>query len=248
MKRSARYALLDALRGFSLLSMIAYHATYDLVAIYGVRLPWYFDTPGYLWQQSICWGFILLSGISWHFGRSPLKKGLVISTCGLLITLTTAIFMPSQLIIMGILSFIGAATLLMIPVSRLTKNVDPRLAAAISAVLFFLFRNVSRGSLGFERLILMQIPERLYTLPGGFVLGFPPAGFYSSDYFALIPWFFLFSFGHFLWRFIKPNSSVQAALRFDLPPLSILGRKSLIIYLLHQPLIMLVLMLVMRWL
>lgn len=246
MKRSARYALLDALRGISLLSMICYHATYDLVAIYGVRLPWYFDTPGYLWQQSICWSFILLSGISWHFGRSPFKKGLVISACGLLITFATAIFMPSQLIIMGVLSFIGAATLLMIPVSRLFKNVDPRVAAGISAALFFVFRNVSRGSLGFEGFILMQIPRQLYTLPGGFILGFPQTGFYSSDYFAILPWFFLFSLGYFLWRCIEPNSHMQAAMRFDLPLLSMLGRKSLIIYLLHQPLIMLVMTMIMR--
>lgn len=246
MKGSARYALLDALRGISLLSMIGYHATYDLVAIYGVRLPWYFDTPGYLWQQSICWSFILLSGVSWHFGRSPLRKGLIISACGLLITLATAVFMPSQLIIMGVLSFIGAATLLMIPVSRLLRNADPRLAAAVSAVLFFVSRNVSSGSLGFEGFILMQLPDLFYALPGGFILGFPPAGFYSSDYFAVIPWFFLFSFGHFLWRCIEPGSRVKAALRFNLPLLGVLGRRSLMIYLMHQPLIMLVLAMVMH--
>ncbi|MFV0498233.1 MAG: heparan-alpha-glucosaminide N-acetyltransferase domain-containing protein [Candidatus Fimivivens sp.] len=246
MERSARYPLLDVLRGFSLLSMIAYHATYDLVVLYGVRLSWYFDTPGYIWQQSICWLFILLSGISWHFSHNPLKNGLVISMCGLLITLATAVFMPSQLVIMGILSFIGAAILLMIPVSRLTKNVNPRFAAIVSLVLFFLFRNVGRISLGFERFILTPIPQWFYTFPGGFILGFPSANFYSSDYFALIPWFFLFAFGHFLWRCIEYNSAVQHALCFDLPPLRILGRKSLIIYLLHQPLIMLVLSGVMR--
>lgn len=246
MKGTARYALLDALRGFSLLSMIAYHATYDLVALYGVRLPWYFDTPGYLWQQSICWSFILLSGVSWHFGRSPLKRGLLVSACGLSITLITAWFMPSQLIVMGILSFLGAATLLMIPLRRALQNVDPRVAAGGCAALFFVTRNVTRGFLGFERVNLMRLPDFLYTLPGGFILGFPSAGFYSSDYFALIPWFFLFSFGHFLWRCLGDNSRIKTVLRLDLPVLSLLGRRSLIIYLLHQPLTLLVLTLVMR--
>ncbi len=246
MKGSARYALLDALRGFSLLSMIVYHATYDLVALYGVRLPWYFDTPGYIWQQSICWVFILLSGISWHFGRSPLKRGLVTSFCGLLITAVTAAFMPAQLIIMGVLSFLGAAALLMIPVNRLLKNVDPRLSAAASAILFFLTRNVSRGGLGFEGIHLARLPDFLYALPGGFILGFPPAEFYSSDYFALLPWFFLFAFGHFLWPCLEGSSRVKAALRLNLPPLGILGRRSLIIYLLHQPAIMLVLTIIIR--
>ena len=246
MRGTARYALLDALRGFSLLSMIAYHATYDLVALYGVRLPWYFDTPGYLWQQSICWSFILLSGVSWHFGRSPLRRGLLVSACGLGITLVTAWFMPSQLIVMGVLSFLGAATLLMIPLRRALQSVDPRLAAGVSAALFFVTRNVGHGYLGFERVNLLRLPDFLYTLPGGFFLGVPKAGFYSSDYFALIPWFFLFSFGHFLWCCFREDSRVKAALRLDLPALSILGRRSLIIYLLHQPLIMLVMTMIMR--
>lgn len=246
MSGNARYALLDALRGFCLLSMIAYHATYDLVVLYGVRLPWYFDTPGYLWQQSICWGFILLSGVSWHFGRSPLKRGLLVSACGLGITLVTALFMPSQRIIMGVLSLLGAASLLMIPVDRALTRVDPRLSAMASAALFFITRNVSQGALGFEGLRLARLPDFLYTLPGGFIFGFPPASFYSSDYFALLPWFFLFSFGHFWWCCLKKDGCVRAALRFDLPVLSLLGKKSLIIYLLHQPLIMLVLAVVMR--
>lgn len=246
MKGSARYALLDTLRGFSLLSMIAYHATYDLVALYGVRLPWYFDTPGYLWQQSICWSFILLSGVSWHFGRSPLKRGLLVSACGLAVTLVTALFMPSQLIIMGVLSFLGAAALLMIPVSRALQSVDPRLAAGGCAALFFITRNVGRGYLGFEGINLARLPGFLYTLPGGFILGVPKAGFYSSDYFALVPWFFLFAFGHFLWRCLGTNSRVKAVLRLDLPVLSLLGRRSLMIYLLHQPLIVLVLTVALR--
>lgn len=246
MKGSDRYALLDALRGFSLLSMIFYHATYDLVAIYGVKLPWYFDTPGYLWQQSICWSFILLSGISWHFGRSPLRKGLVLSACGGLITLVTVIFMPSQLIVMGILSFLGAAALLMIPVDRLLKSVDPLAATLTNAALFIVTRNINRGALGFEGLHLVRLPGFLYTLPGGFILGLPKAGFYSSDYFSLIPWLFLFASGHFLWRCLEHSGRARAALRRDLPVLGLLGRRSLFIYLLHQPLIMLLLMLIMR--
>ncbi len=246
MKGAARYALLDALRGFCLLSMIAYHAVYDLVVLYGVQLPWYFNTPGYLWQQSICWGFILLSGVSWHFGRSPLKRGLLVSACGLIITLVTALFMPSQRIVMGVLSLLGASALLMIPLNRALLRVDPRLSAGASAALFFLTRNVSEGFLGFKGLRLFQIPDFLYTLPGGFILGLPNQGFYSSDYFALMPWFFLFSFGHFFWRGLSGQSRLKAALRFDLPVLSLLGRKSLIIYLLHQPLIMLVLTAVLR--
>lgn len=64
-----RYALPDTLRGLTLLSMIAYHGCWDMVYILGADWPWYQSTGAYLWQQSICWTFILLSGYSFSLGR-----------------------------------------------------------------------------------------------------------------------------------------------------------------------------------
>ena len=61
-QEKTRLHLLDALRGFLLLNMIAYHGLWNLVYLFGVDLLWYRTTPGYLWQQFICWSFILLSG------------------------------------------------------------------------------------------------------------------------------------------------------------------------------------------
>ena len=61
MEGKRRY-LLDGLRGLTLISMILYHGMFDLVEIYGLHIPWFVERPGYVWQQSICWIFILLSG------------------------------------------------------------------------------------------------------------------------------------------------------------------------------------------
>ena len=58
----SRYRFLDLLRGLNLISMIAYHALYNLNYLYGHPMKWYRSTPGYIWQQSICWTFIFLSG------------------------------------------------------------------------------------------------------------------------------------------------------------------------------------------
>ena len=60
---STRCALLDELRGLDLISMMLYHGMWDLVYLFGVRAPWYGSWQGELWQQSICWVFILLSGM-----------------------------------------------------------------------------------------------------------------------------------------------------------------------------------------
>ena len=67
-----RYRLPDTLRGALLLSMIAYHTGWDLVYLFGYRVPWFTASPGYVWQQSICWGFILLSGFC--LGLGPLQE------------------------------------------------------------------------------------------------------------------------------------------------------------------------------
>ena len=60
---SGRYTLLDELRGLDLVSMMLYHGCWDLVNLFGIQADWYYGLPGHLWQQSICWVFILLS--SW---------------------------------------------------------------------------------------------------------------------------------------------------------------------------------------
>ena len=54
---SGRYALLDELRGL------------DLVNLFGIQADWYYGLPGHLWQQSICWVFILLSGFCVQLGH-----------------------------------------------------------------------------------------------------------------------------------------------------------------------------------
>lgn len=234
MRLEKRLYFLDALRGFSVISMVLYHAMYDAVAIYGADIGWYFDTPGYIWQQSICWSFIIISGACWGMGKKPLKRGVIVSLCGIVITLATWIFMPSQLILMGVLSFIGAAMLLMIPLSKIAdKNFG--VWFAVCAVLFFLTRNINIGYLGFEKLLLAALPKELYDMPLGFVFGFPSPGFYSSDYFSLMPWFFLFAAGHFGWQLVKGKAAKSKLFYKDISLLGAVGRKSLMIYMLHQP-------------
>lgn len=47
---AGRYALLDELRGLDLVSMMLYHACWDLVFLFDVNMRWYAGTPGRLWQ------------------------------------------------------------------------------------------------------------------------------------------------------------------------------------------------------
>ena len=110
-----RIASLDALRGLTLVSMIAYHACWDLVYLFHADWDWYRGTGAYIWQQSICWTFILLSGFCFSLGRRPLRRGLTVFGCGWVVTLVTVLFMPEEQIWFGVLTLIGSCMLLMVP-------------------------------------------------------------------------------------------------------------------------------------
>ena len=79
---AGRYALLDELRGLDLLSMIGYHACWDLIFLFGMSAAWYTGWQGHLWQQSICWVFILLSGFCLPLGHRPLRPWLFLFWAG----------------------------------------------------------------------------------------------------------------------------------------------------------------------
>ena len=232
------YGLLDTVRGVCILSMVAYHGMYDLVDIFGLPSAWYTGLPGYIWQQSICWTFILLSGLCWQLSRRHVKRGLLLVGCGAAITLITWLVMPSQRILYGVLNLLGLSALLLIPLDKVFRKIPAWAGLGGTLLLFALTKNVSRGSLGFEGLVLCRLPSWLYATDLLAVVGFPSPSFWSTDYFPLLPWFFLFCAGYFLWSLLDKSPRAKELLRPGLRPLSFLGRHSLVIYLIHQPALM----------
>ena len=233
-----RLHFLDALRGFTLINMIAFHGMWNLVYLFGVRANWYTGTPGYLWQQWICWTFILLSGFCWSFSRNHLKRGAMVFGGGLVVTAVTCLVMPESRIVFGVLTCIGSCMLLLIPVEKLLKKLPAGTGLAISFGLFVVLRNVSAGSLGFEGFVLCPLPNSLYRNLLTAYLGFPHRGFFSTDYFPLLPWFFLFVAGYFLFRLLDEQGlNSKLFVKGNVPVLNWLGRHSLIVYLLHQPIL-----------
>ena len=229
-----RYETLDTARGCALLSMLLYHAAWDLVYMFGVNWPWYRGFAAHVWQQSICWTFILLSGYCWSLGRHRLRRGLTVFLSGALVTAVTWALLPENLVFCGVLTLLGASSLLLIPLAPALERLPPRAGLAGSFLLFLLTRDVNAGFLGFEGLRLAALPPGLYRDHLTALLGFPPAGFFSTDYFSLLPWFFLFLTGYYLFR-LRPQEDPREGRR--VPLVTAMGRHSLLIYLLHQPVI-----------
>ncbi len=234
-KRNNRPRVLwaDRLRGITLLSMIGYHFCWDLAYIKGYEMAWYHTKGAYWWQQSICWTFILLSGYCLQFGKHTAKRGAVVFFCGLLVSAVTVLFLPEEPVWFGILTFIGSAMLLTHGLRSLLPQKNRIAGAIVCFVLFLLCKNVSQGYIGVFSVASVELPQWLYANRITAYLGFPYDTFYSADYFPLLPWLFLFWTGWYL-RDVLPQK------KRELPafaPLCFLGRHSLAVYLLHQPIL-----------
>ena len=183
---------LDALRGLALLNMLAYHAMYDWVYVFGHAGSWYnIGAPGcHVWQQYICWSFILLSGYSFTLARRPLKNGLIAAGCAAVLTVVTVGFMPSESIWFGVLHLNAAAVLLSCLIKPLLDKIPAVPGLIGSAMLFALTNQLPWGWLGFERWHIAALPAGWYDA-NLFWLGLPDlTRFSSADYFPILPWVF----------------------------------------------------------
>lgn len=226
---------IDSLRGIGIVMMIAFHILYDLNHFDIYKLSLY---SGYflIYVYTGATLFIMLVGISLTLSYSRIKKtlskkeiqlkylrrGLKIFGLGLLITLATWIYLGEGFVVFGALHCIGISIILAYP------------------FLQFRYQNLIMG------VVLISAGIILKTLTFDFYwlvwLGFRPSQFYTVDYYPLLPWFGVVLIGIFLGntlylnlkrRFHLKDRSQFVFVRF----ICFLGRHSLIIYLIHQPII-----------
>ena len=224
-KEKVRYHLLDTIRGIALINMIVYHFIYSMIYIFGFSMEWFGNTWTQIWQQCICWTFIIISGAAVNLGTNQLKRGAEVFGCGCVVTLVTIFVTPANRIIFGILSFIGIAMIITYYLMPLYKKLPKGIMLLLNFALFFLTK---------------PITNYRYDIKGLFFLGFKSRDFFSADYFPLIPWIFLFWFGFFGFGIILEKYSNNPILKIKIPFLSYIGKHTLIIYMLHQPVIFLV--------
>lgn len=229
----------DALRGVAIVMMVIYHLLYDL---YYFRVTdTIFTNPFWFYFQRATAGtFLVLVGVSLTLSVSAmrrrgqsertiyaqlLRRGLRVFGWGMVITLVTWLFFGSALAVkFGILHFIGVTTLLAYPFLTLCWT---NLALWVS---LSLLGRVLDG-------ITINGPWLL-------VVGIEPRNHVYVDYFPLVPWFGVVLLGVFLGNLLYPDGERRYGLPLSaLPfrPLRWLGERSLLIYLIHQPLLFAVL-------
>lgn len=245
-KPISRLHLLDEIRGFCIICMVFYHAFYSMFEIFNISFAqklFDFFMPV---EPFFAATFIIISGIVCHFSRSNLKRGLQLLAVACIITLVTVImtlFDFNEVIYFGILHLLAVSILLFCLIKPLILKIPPIAGMIVSALIFFATYNISYGHIGFGN-FSFTLPGSLYTTDWLFPFGIYSATFYSSDYFPIFPWLFAFVFGNFLGVYAMQGKFPKCFEKLRFRPLSSVGRHSLIIYVLHQPVIFGLLMLV----
>lgn len=215
---------LDALRGFLLLGMIGIHLIYDLVDLYGI-LPWNLPHWYELFKNNYGASFLVLSGISATLGRHPVKRGIQVFCSGFLCTAATYGMYVLGAADKGIIIYFGVLHCL--GLCMILWAAAGKLPTPVLAVLGFLFWAVG-----------IYLRGCAFPFPWLTFVGFAPYGFVSSDYFPLLPNFGYFLLGAALGRKLYPSrQSLLPESTEIFPALQWLGRHSLLIYLLHQPIL-----------
>lgn len=212
---------IDFLRGIALILMMLFHFLYDLNAFYHVEIP-YWDSFWVIEGKISAVLFMILAGISSTFSKNNLKRGLKILLVAMGISLVTYIIFPSEYIRFGILHMLGSSMILY----HFIYNISLSFTLMISLIIFLLGYLFNHFYIDTNLLIPFGIMSR---------------DFVSMDYYPLFPWLGVFLIGTIIGKSIykEKKSILQKFYRNNF--LSFLGRHSLIVYLIHQPVILLLL-------
>lgn len=237
-KTKQRFPLLDALRGFAIFNVVIYHFLYDIYVIYGFYPEWPAMAPISWWQKLGSSLFILISGMVFQLHDKCLLQGLKLNLLGLAITVLTVMLMPEEAIYYGILTFFGCALWLMGLLKPLLKKIQPLWGMLAVFILYLLTKDIDNGYSAVFGIKLWQWPDSLYCDELA-VLGFKSSSFHSADYFPLLPNFWVMVFGWFIFNLLKKKQRLHWLMTGDVKVLTVQGRHSLLIYLLHQPILLL---------
>lgn len=243
-QQKTRVHFIDELRGLLIIIIVLYHLLYDIDMLFSSQRLWTQMSlvEGIRWVAAS--SFIVIAGISCHFTRSNLRRGIKTLAWAMVITLVTYLFMPQQIIWFGILHLLGTCMVLYGLAFPLLKKIKPPIGIFVSLFLFAFTYRIFHGTVGLGNLFEIHLPEIFYTKAFLFPLGFGVTGIFSSDYYPLLPWMFLFGFGFFLGPYLQCEKLPVFFCRPHVKVLRILGKKTLMIYLLHQPILYTILLLI----
>jgi uncharacterized membrane protein len=221
---SRRISAIDALRGTAICMMIVYHGAFDLNWFRIIRADFNRDLFWLASRDMIVTSFLLLVGISLVLARRAgiarsqfWRRIVLVGACAILVTVGSYAAFPKTFITFGILHCIVVASILGWPMTRY-----PRAATILGMVV------IAVGA---------AIGVALFDLPWLNWIGLMTHRPATEDYVPLLPWFGVvlvgIGIGNWLARLRLP--AMQRLSRASPRWLVWLGRHSLLVYMVHQP-------------
>lgn len=228
---SRRLHLIDALRGTAVVLMAIYHFAWDLQYLRLVQLYMFTDPWWHRFALFIAGSFLFLTGVSQvlaarnglHTGRF-LKRVGVIAANAAAISIATRIAVPEGWVFFGVLHCIAVSAILGLPFLRL-----PPLATAAAGV----FCLAAPGLFASDA----------FNAPWLWWLGLATARPGTYDFVPVLPWLGWALLGMATTQLILNGPERARALLSWRPRarawdgLEWLGRHSLVVYMLHQPIL-----------
>jgi len=225
-----RLERLDIIRGIAIFLMVIFHLNYSLVNIFNsqiLELPaniWF-----YIWRISALL-FIIIAGISFVLAENKykikiIKKYIKVSIflwiIAFFISLSTLLFFPEQYIRFWIIHFFSLSFLLLL-LFRKFKYYN---------IILWLWIIIY----GFYFISIVEV-KYLYFL------GFVYPWFNSADFYPILPYFWVMLLWYWIWTYLLNNNLLHILRWSSISNIFkkffiYIWKKSLLIYIIHQPII-----------
>lgn len=211
---------IDVARFIAIVLMIIYHIVYDLSEYTDINV----NINALVWEivgKTAAFLFIFISGVCSGIGNDTVERGMYVFSWGMVTTFITYIFDENQYIRFGILHLLGFSMIISLLIRRLNTFLKFVIAAS-AVILGWTFNEITSN-------FIILLP-----------LGITYKDFTSFDYYPIMPYISLFIMGIIFQEIFYKNKRSKFKIKSNYF-IRYVSSNSLTLYILHQPVILLIL-------